>query len=1675
MTTPIQPTQSKSKGPRKPIAYEADKPLEYNSVDWFDTDYTNDFSEDDRKLPYYNREHNKEYSIFSFGVTLAGHSVCCQVKNYYPYFYVLIPNEYDEKQVKDMLYAFNPDNTEEIEAPSGGDEGGYIDDRAKFYSMYYKSAIVNDQITVVEREIFWKFMNRAKFRFIKLVFRSKAAMTFYYRQLQRPIDLRITGKYKQPVKYNMFEADLEPILRFFHDRGLKPSGWVRLAVGEYSKASNLSKCQINVATSWNRFQPADIDALAPVRVAAFDIEADSSHGDFPVARKDCQKLANQLVITWLRDKHTLEKEDKHSDKAQAAHTRLEEGDDFFAKRIRKAVGLPQFQTVDDEVDTIFLKGCFATESYENNMKRKCYGDGFKALCREIHHICSRNIRKVKADTKMKIAVNIVKDKETAHIDSNGYIELDTLIDIARSVARRFGKDIENPEDLVDKIITKEVMVRFVNQKLNAYFGRAYGDKCIQIGTVFWEYGDSECFHNNIITLRGADSFNVGDRHCEIISFGGDSSKWTESGAEVEEAKVLLEWTRLIDEYDPDIIVGYNIHGFDMSYMYDRAVDIIAKLTKGNIGKEEQRELAKHARFQKFLNMGRLHPDMVAKCDGARGGLVNKKLSSSALGDNFLFYFNTPGRVQIDLLKVCQSSMAKLPSYKLDDVASYYISGDIKSFYPINPTDTEAYKMKVTNLAEIEAGNYVVITMATTGQQLYDGDKIMVHAIDRESGTLTLARPVPVNCIKNLPQWGLAKDDVSAKDIFRLQKGTDADRGIIAKYCIQDCVLLVRLLKKLEVITNNFGMSNVCLIPFSYIFLRGQGIKIFSLVVNECAQNGYLLPTLEKVEVDDEETEVSDSVRHRAAAASAALTLGDDDTVPIMGVTSGSAAGAGDGEDEGQDTSTEAGSEFTLKNDFNVIKMTEDGYEGAIVLTPKPNIYFEPITVLDFASLYPSEMIASDLSHDRIVEDECWLGDEGKARLDALGYDILDRSYDNLVWVDSKNHGKGKKPEGQTHVRFVQPKTGEKGLIPRILQKLLGARKASKKKMEAETDPFKKTLYEGLQLAYKLTANSLYGQIGARTSKIYKKEIAASTTAGGRANIYTGRDFCIKNNPGCEVVYGDSIPGDELVLIRISDKWGNLNVRYETIESVAYSYFGFLEYEVVGKEHYVPTNKALHLAVYTDLGWTPIVYLMRHRTNKQLLRVHIKNGSAVTVTADHSLILADGSEIKPTELKLGDKLLTHSMFSHYKDTLAMLTERGFSREQVDTFNDQDGDIVTQIEDLGYTFDYVYDLETENHHFAAGKGNIVVHNTDSVFVKLNLVREDGTYPQTIPEKIQRSIDIGMWLQQKMKDEKVFKKPHDLEYEKVFCPLILITKKRYIGIKYEEDPNKGKKTSMGVVTKRRDNAPILKHTFNGVVDTLTQDCDLEKAVNYVKDVCRDMVDDKFDLNMFVISKTLREYYKDPESIAHKVLAMRMGERDPGNKPASNERIPYVYIKIDEKPGIEYLQGDRIEHINYVREHSSQVDYQVYIMNQLMKPISQILELVVEHLPGYPYRNDPDYFTNLENMYFNKYGGDLKKTAKKVSQVKQDLVQKLVFQPLIDYAIRKVNKVTTLDKWFVSQTPADTTTTDTGASAKPAGPKIDIAAIAVKKGTKAESGTSIVKKSKQQSLDKFFGKPAN
>jgi DNA polymerase elongation subunit (family B) len=1046
----------------------------------------------------------------------------------------------------------------------------------------------------------------------------------------------------------------------------------------------------------------------------------------------------------------------------------------------------------------------------------------------IYHICSHPIRKVKANMIMKKAQKEVERLEIEKIKLNSNFQLNDLISIIHQVAKKHSI-IE--KDLQDKIITKEVMVRFINIELNKAFGYAEGDKVIQIGTVFWKYGEPTVNHNNIITLKNASPFNIGDKSCEVI-------------CKQSEYQVLSSWSELINKHDPDVIIGYNTFGFDMSFMYDRITDLCLDTEKHTLQKEDLKLLEKNDKYQKFINLGRLDDSIVKRVIDAKGGIINKKLSSSALGDNFLYYFNMPGRVQIDLLKVCQASLTKLPSYKLDDVAEFYISGKIK--------DINCDILKVDNIYELEVGNYIVISMSTTTAKLFDGDKLKILEIDKVNSKIKVNREVPKSCLSSMPMWGLGKDDITPQDIFRMQKGNDDDRSLIAKYCIQDCALLIRLLKKLEVCANNFGMSNVCLVPFSYIFLRGQGIKAFSLITNECSKEDFLLPLLERVE--PEEISVDDATR-RIHTRNNTVEHEDDDSGEIEEQDVEELEESIEfTEDDDDDPKTRT---FQLKKDFNKVYMTEESYEGALVLKPITDIYTEdPITVLDFSSLYPSEMITSDLSHDRICEDEYWLGDKGIEHLKALGLSYLDRSYDNFIWIDPKIKSKGKRKCGSTTVRYVQYPDGKKGLIPRILMGLLKSRKETKKKMDAESDPFKKVLLDGLQLAYKITANSVYGQIGAKTSKLYKPQIAASTTAGGRERIAHATKFMSENFDKTNVIYGD--------------------------------------------------------------------------------------------------------------------------------------------------------------------------------------------TDSGFFKFHLVNEDGTLPKNDQEKISLAIKMGQLAEKELK--KVLPGVHCMSYEKVLYPFILISKKRYFALKYEDDPNKYKQISMGLILKRRDNAPILKHCYLGVLDSLVKEKSIPKAIEYVETECKKMIEGQFDLNMFIISKTLSSYYKDPESIAHAVLAQRMAERDPGNKPQSNDRLPYVFIKIDEEHGVEYLQGDRIEHAPYVKKHNLKVDYEKYILNQIMKPVSQLFELVVERLPNFPYGRG--YYDEMYNIWYNKYEGDVLKTEKKIKQLKSQMVQKLVFDPIIQYAKLKDSKTRMIDEWF---TPIQ---------------KEDVKRVKEKK----EQHDVKIKKIKQISLDKFM-----
>jgi DNA polymerase elongation subunit (family B) len=103
--------------------------------------------------------------------------------------------------------------------------------------------------------------------------------------------------------------------------------------------------------------------------------------------------------------------------------------------------------------------------------------------------------------------------------------------------------------------------------------------------------------------------------------------------------------------------------------------------------------------------------------------------------------------------------------------------------------------------------------------------------------------MPLAEMEDATKWVTVKDDISPQDIFRLHCGSAEDRAIVGKYCLQDCDLVINLNKKLESFNNSMSMANVCTVPVSYIFVRGQGIKIKSLIFKFCQERGIVIPVL----------------------------------------------------------------------------------------------------------------------------------------------------------------------------------------------------------------------------------------------------------------------------------------------------------------------------------------------------------------------------------------------------------------------------------------------------------------------------------------------------------------------------------------------------------------------------------------------------------------------------------------------------------------------------------------------------------------------------------------------------------------------------------------------------------------------------------------------------------------
>ncbi len=1672
-----------------------------------------------------------EYIIHAFGRCYDGKSVYAKIIGFTPSFYILLPEKLQNKskqeldQIKDkFLYTIKSN------------------DNKKVYYKYKKSLI---EANIVKSKKAEGFTNNKEFWFIRLKFNNYDSMKRYKSYFENnEISFPNIIDLNKPKKYKLYEANLPPMFRCFHIKDISGCSWVQ--INKYKIIEDKeSLCDIEINVDYRDLIPIKKDNNAPFRICSFDIECNSIDGDFPQA------------------------------------------------------------------------------------KRK-------------------------------------------------------------------------------------------------------GDAIIQIGFTYTYIGQSTPYRQYIVCLNDTS---------DLDNILVDSCK--------TEEELLYKFLEEIQNNDCDIITGYNIFFFDEKYIYDRCELLGIK--------------------DRMLYLSKLR---TFKCK-----FNETKLSSSAMGENLLRIWNTPGRVHIDLMKDIQKTF-NLTCYKLDFVASRYIRDKIISYKILDDT----IELTCKGVQDILVQDYIHIEVINGFVSDDIGDKYLILEVNKSENKLIIkSSTVLINDLKNINSgeifWSQAKDDVSPKDIFRLQKGSPDDRSLLAKYCIKDCKLVNLLINKLEVVTKNIEMANVCYVPLSYLFTRGQGIKLFSLCLREFRKQHCIFPVIKLDKI------------YKCSKCN--IEYKNYWSCPEC-----------------------------KSKERHELESADTSYEGAMVFDPVPTVDYEAATTKDFASLYPSAILQKNMSHETIVENP---------------------EYDNLPGVKYYN-ANFKESDGSIQYRRFAQIDNKFGVIPSILDNLMNERKLIKKQMKTTTDPFKLKILDAKQLAVKITANSLYGQLGASTSPVCKRDIAACTTSTGKEMLILAKKYdeellpyiinsfkyfsetnqqdkysrllkeelksindiklldklnkYIKtdiNNLIFQPVirYGDSVIGETPLLLKDS----NDNIFISRIDKLVNPEY----YKTLYREKCVDLKEGLNiygLYTWTEKGWTPIHRIIRHKLNenKKLFKV-ITNNGYVIVTEDHSLLNEFGNEVKPNEIKIGDKLLhsfpdllkhktkndadiinqdnilnfDYNIRKEYLDNVIIDNDNMTDKMMIyalsksvnyDIYFDMNGNIhindgikddrIISIEEYDKTNEeYVYDLTTENHHFHAGVGSIIVHNTDSIFScyrfrencvkvdnenalklwkkiikfghdllipyfkdsekevfsmifneyysqdkiinleipegpkccalptyhkiilpinermkifikeymeesylpwlwtltelveknynfmfdikltnwaihqldKIKLIAEDldeerhnylikpvlsyleqlfsnkydnktekiikefankfnkndkncfifaneinikddelyrlskklidktikekwiysnekkellkliqgyiksvsldgviindmlvyyitnfikdnnnlssdkiaellntnlisdqdmnitfdkdllekhtkifiDKYNKTIGKKslediiidfISKDLTLSMtlykdthykqvvhfintnmrrldmstmdteqyiyyWLQPKWDYTNTKKNiidiyeggtsiidkrtleysiqmgelsgelikshlpfPHDCEYEKTFWPFAILTKKKYVGNKYEFDSNKYKQDFMGIVLKRRDNSPIVKEICGGIISQLIDHKNPEGAKKFTRECLQNMFDGKYNIKYFLQSRNLKlkESYKDWRRISHVYLAEKITQRDPGNAPQSGDRIEFAVIKVKQPPiGTKLLQGDIIETPQYIKENKLEIDYLFYLTNQIMNPALQFLELVDKKA------------VNIFNEFIETYSNPKPKKVKNINVEYKKLISEI------------------------------------------------------------------------------------
>ena len=861
---------------------------------------------------------------------------------------------------------------------------------------------------------------------------------------------------------------------------------------------------------------------------------------------------------------------------------------------------------------------------------------------------------------------------------------------------------------------------------------------------------------------------------------------------------------------------------------------------------------------------------------AMGRLLDKqstmstmKWKSGAYGYNIINILQMEGRISIDMLPIVKRDY-RLDKYSLDFVSKTFLG---RTKHDVKPVDMfKAYE-----------------------HQTYVYDKMREYVKEKTG--------------KYLPNWQLLEEVKKLDNPVLLQRYEMAKKEItrIAAYCAEDSNLVVDLFDKLNVWLGLNALSSVVGVPIIQLFTRGQQIRCLSQVYDKCYKKDVVL-----------DRRIKDKVFYNGGFV----------FEPKPGLYDGVVC-------------LDFASLYpSIMRAYNICFTT--------LVSPElqDKISDEHVETIEVEQEEPASGASYIVSGDG-EDNDFFNGDEPDEGIDLEKTKTVLKTY-KYKWVKKS-------------VRY--------GILPEIQDHLVGSRNLIKKELaaledeeETCTDPKRLAeiklllvLKDKYSNALKVSANSLYGFLGAQEGGVLSLiEAAMCITATGRRLIGQVNTFIETKYHG-DVVYGDSVTPETPVLIR-KNKNDN-NIHWMAIEDVCKKwkkYEGRQDKEVI-----MDTDLPDFLEVWSDKGFTSIKRIIRHKTKKEIFEVKTKSG-LIRCTSDHSLLKKNGTSIRPTELTIGQELLHADLpvlreldyadndeIKEYAETFC--TKRYLSKKimNVDNYSKKDFfdivaknknfyfeydvesakfyhminsfvlsqlkgykpqmDKIVSIKTLGMIDDYVYDFETENHHFSAGVGRMVVHNTDSSMVDLHI----PDFKEAYAMGLKLAEEISGTPEKKLPDGTIipakpglFPSPLKIEFEK--CLRILcIKKKKYAGLfigrdgEFVREKNKDgslgdlKILKRGIIVARRDTAKIVHKTYNRLLKMILTREPMSKSYNLIMNTIEDLVNDKLNPreNLAVI-RSLSDKYKS-DSYFMKVFGDELTRV--GKPPNPSDRLEYVIVKTE------------------------------------------------------------------------------------------------------------------------------------------------------------------------------------